>query len=169
MIAESDAAPTFRAPMATPENAGDRGAYTSGHVESFDLADALAGGPVVLAFFPGVYSRTCTEELCEFRDWLGDLGDLDAAVYGVSADTPWSQLAFVDEYDLPYPLLSGFNNDVISDYGLRVEEGLLAGISHRAVFVIAPDRTVTYDWVVREPQVFPDLGEVEAGIEAARP
>ena len=168
MLSESDEAPAFRAPMATPENAGDRGAYTADHVESFDLDDSLADGPVVLAFFPGVYSRTCTQELCAFRDWLADLGDLDASVYGVSADTPWSQLAFVDEYDLPYPLLSGFNNDVIADYGLRVEEGLLAGIAHRAVFVVAPDGTVTYDWVVREPQVFPDLAEIEAGIEAAR-
>ena len=169
MPQEGAPAPTFRAPMATPENAGDRGAYTAGHVEAFDLEEALAAGPVVLAFFPGVYSRTCTEELCQLRDWLSALGDLDASVYGVSADTPWSQLAFVDEYDLPYPLLSGFNTDLIADYGLRVEEGLLAGISHRGVFVVAPDGTVTYRWVVREPQVFPDLAEVEAGIEAARP
>ena len=168
MFEESDTAPAFAAPMATPENAGDRGVYTSGHVEPFDLEEALADGPVVLAFFPGVYSRTCTEELCQFRDWTADLADLDAAVYGVSADTPWSQLAFIDEYDLDYPLLSGFNNDVIADYGLRREEGLLAGISNRAVLVVAPDRTVTYRWVVREPQVFPDLDAVEAGIETAR-
>jgi len=168
MLAESESAPTFRAPMATPENAGARGEYTGKHVESFELEDALADGPVVLAFFPGVYSRTCTKELCEFRDWLGELGDLDAAVYGVSVDSPWSQLAFIDEYGLPYPLLSGFNNTVIADYGLRVEEGLFEGIARRAVFVIDPDGTVVYRWQDDEPGVLPEMAEVEAEIEAAR-
>lgn len=168
MLQETDEAPPFSAPMATPENAGDRGEYTSGHVESFDLEGSLADGPVVLAFFPGVYSRTCTEELCQFRDWMAELDALDASVYGVSADTPWSQLAFVDEYELGYPLLSGFNNDVIDAYGLRRDEGLLAGISNRAVFVVAPDRTIAYRWVVHEPQVFPDLDAVESAVSAAR-
>lgn len=170
MLDEFDTAPTFRAPMATPENAGGRGSYRADHVESFDLEDALADGPAVLAFFPGVYSRTCTQELCQFRDWLAEIGDLagSASVYGVSADTPWSPLAFVDEYDLPYPLLSGFNNSVIDDYGLWVESGLLEGIARRAVFVIAPDRTVVYRWQNDEPGVLPEVDEIEAGIEAAR-
>lgn len=167
MVEVSAAAPTFTAPMATPENAGDRGEYTSDLVERFDLEAALEGGPVVLAFFPGVYSRTCTQELCQLRDWMTGLGDLDASVYGVSADTPWSQLAFIDEYGLPYPLLSGFNNSVIADYGLRVDEGPLAGIAQRAVFVVEEDGTVAYKWHVVEPGVFPDLGEVEAAVEAA--
>jgi len=168
MLEESETAPTFRAPMATPENAGARGEYSADHVESFKLEEALAEGPVVLAFFPGVYSRTCTQELCEFRDWLSDLGDLDAAVYGVSADTPWSQLAFIDEYGLPYPLLSGFNNTVIEDYGLRVDRGLFEGIARRAVFVIASDGTVVYRWQDDTPGVLPEMDEVEAGIERAR-
>lgn len=168
MLAEGDSAPTFRAPMATPENAGARGEYSADHVESFKLEEAFADGPVVLAFFPGVYSRTCTRELCEFRDWLSELGDLDAAVYGVSADTPWSQLAFIDEYGLPYPLLSGFNNTVIEDYGLRVDRGLFEGIARRAVFVIDPDGTVAYRWQDDTPGEIPPTEEVEAGIEAAR-
>ena len=154
--------------MATPENAGARGEYSADHVESFELEEALADGPVVLAFFPGIYSRTCTQELCAFRDWLSDLGELDAAVYGVSADTPWSQLAFIDEYGLPYPLLSGFNNTVIEDYGLRVDRGLFEGIARRAVFVIASDGTVVYRWQDDTPGVLPEMEEVEAAIEAAR-
>jgi len=165
MPAETDRAPRFSAPMATPEAAsGNSGEYTSDDIEPFDLDDALAGGPVVLAFFPGVFSRTCTQELCSMRDWWGDLEGLDAAVYGVSADTPFSQLAFVDEYDINFPLLSGFNNDVIADYGVRRDDGLLEGISERAVFVISPDGEITYRWVVYEPLVFPEMDEIEAAI-----
>lgn len=169
MVEEGDLAPEFTAPMATPENArGKSGEYTGDDIEEFALPAALEDGPVVLAFFPGVFSRTCTQELCDFRDWRAELGELDAQVYGVSADAPFPQLAFIDQYDLNFPLLSGFSNDVIEQYGVRHDEGLLEGISHRSVFVVAPDGTVVYRWVVYEPLVFPDMDEIREAIEAAR-
>ncbi|SHG73054.1 redoxin domain-containing protein [Halobaculum gomorrense] len=169
MLDVGDDAPDVTAPMATPEAAAttDRGSYTSDDVAEFSLATALADGPVVLAFYPGVFSRTCTKELCQLRDWKADLSALDAPVYGVSADTPWSLLAFVDEYDIAYPLVSGFNNSVIADFGVRRESGLMAGIADRAVFVVAPDGTVTYTWRATEPLTFPDTDEVEGAVAAA--
>ena len=168
MVREWDHAPDFTVPMARPENAGDRGAYTSDHVESFTLSDRLVYGPVVLAFFPGVYSRTCTQELCDVRDWWADLAELDAQVVGVSVDSPWSQLAFIDEYELNYPLLSGFNSDLIADYGLRVDRGLLEGIARRAVFVIDEEQSVVYRWVGEDARTLPDLDEVEQAVKTAR-
>jgi glutaredoxin-dependent peroxiredoxin len=168
MPAETERAPRFETPVATPEAAvGRSGEYTSKDVSTVTLDEALAGGPVVLAFFPGVYSRTCTEELCAMRDWWDDLASLDATVYGVSADTPFSQLAFIDAYDISFPLLSGFGNDVIERYGVCREEGVLAGIAERAVFVIAPDGTVAYRWVVYEPQILPDTDAIEEHVEDA--
>jgi peroxiredoxin len=181
MLDTGTTAPAFTVPMATPEHAGDVGGYTSDHVERFALDEALDAGPVVLAFFPGVFSRTCTQELCEMRDWHADVAELGAAeprdgdgdgagapqVYGVSADTPWSQLAFVEEYELSYPLLSGFNSELIADYDLRRESGLLRGIAERAVYVLAPDRTVTYAWRAEEPLTLPDLDAVREAAEAA--
>jgi len=167
MVREWDRAPDFTAPMARPENAGGRGEYGGDDVESFTLSDRLVYGPVVLAFFPGVYSGTCTDELCEMRDWYADLSELDAQVFGVSADTPWSQLAFIEEYDLTFPLLSGFNNDVIAEYGVRVEEGLLSGIADRSLFVVDEEQSVTYRWDA-EPGELPDLEEVKSAIEAAK-
>ena len=170
MLEVGDTAPDVTAPMATPEaaEAAERGNYTSADVAEFDLETALADGPVVLAFYPGVYSRTCTRELCGLRDWRAELADLDVQVYGVSADTPWSLLAFVDEYDIGYPLVSGFNTDVIAEYGVRREEGLLRGIATRAVFVVDPDRTVTYTWSADQPLTFPDTDELETEVRTAR-
>lgn len=169
MLDVGDDAPEVTAPMATPEAAREteRGSYTSGDVSEFSLADALDDGPVVLAFYPGVYSRTCTQELCELRDWKADLAEADAPLYGVSADTPWSLLAFIDEYDLQYPLVSGFNNSIIADFGVRREESIVRGIANRAVFVVAPDGTVSYTWLATEPLTFPDTDEVEAAIAEA--
>lgn len=183
MLDVGDTAPEFTVPMATPEHAADRGAYTSDHVERFDLGEALGDGPVVLAFFPGVFSRTCTQELCEMRDWHAEMADLGAGddsaggddpdtagspqVYGVSVDTPWSQLAFVDEYDLAYPLLSGFNSNLVAEYDVRREEGVLQGIAKRAVYVVAPDRTVAYAWLTEESLTFPDLDAVGEAVAAS--
>jgi peroxiredoxin len=168
MLDAGDTAPAFEAPMSTPENAaGKSGEFTSDEVEPFALEDALADGPVALAFFPGAFSRTCTREMCQMRDWWSDLAELPGAVYGVSADPPFPQLAFVDEYDLSFPLLSTFNNDVLRGFGVRVEEGILRGIARRSVFVLGPDRTVVYAWAADEPLTFPDLDAVAAAMESA--
>lgn len=169
MLEEGDDAPEVTAPMATPDAAAstDRGSYTGDDVAEFSLEDALDEGPVVLAFYPGVFSRTCTEELCDLHDWKADLADLDAQLYGVSVDAPWPLLAFIDEYDIGYPLVSGFNNDVIRDFGVRWPDGLLAGIATRAVFVVDPDGTVSYTWEASEEQRFPDTEAIEAAIAEA--
>lgn len=168
MLEAGDTAPAFEAPMATPENAaGKSGEFTAEDVEPFALADALEEGAVVLAFFPGVFSRTCTREMCQIRDWWSDLADLPGSVYGVSADPPFPQLAFVDEYDLSFPLLSTFNNSVLEDFGVRADDGLLRGIARRSAFVVAPDRAVEYAWATEEPLTFPDLNAIATAMDAA--
>ncbi|MEF8842776.1 MAG: redoxin domain-containing protein [Haloarculaceae archaeon] len=168
MLQEGDTAPTFEAPMATPENAaGKSGEFTSEEVEPFALSDALAEGPVALAFFPGAFSRTCTREMCQMRDWWAGLADLPGSVYGVSADPPFPQLAFVDRYDLSFPLLSTFNNDVLEGFGVRVEAGILRGIARRSTFVLAPDRTIEYAWATEESLTFPDLEAMASAMESA--
>lgn len=167
MVEEGDTAPDFTVPMATPENADDEGEYTADHVEEFTLSEALEAGPVVLAFFPGAFSRTCTREMCEFRDWRRELGDVDAQVFGMSADTPWTLLAFIEAYDLNYPILSGFNNSVIEDYGVALDDGLLAGIARRAVLLIDEDRTVVYRWEGDGLRELPDFEAIDEVIATA--
>ena len=167
MLDVGDTAPDFTAAMASPKNAANAGEYTADDVESYTLSDALDDGPVVLAFFPGAFSRTCTQEMCGFRDWRSDLGTLDAQVYGVSADTPWSLLAFIQQYDLTYPLLSGFNNSVVEDYGMALEEGILAGLSGRAVFVVDTDRRVTYRWEGDGLRELPEMDAIEDALVGA--
>ena len=168
MVEEGDTAPDFTVPMVSPGDRADRvGEYTGEDLQPFTLSDALEDGPVVLAFFPGAFSRTCTQEMCEFRDWLADVGELEGQVYGVSADMPWALLAYINEYDLNFPMLSGFNTDVIADYGVRREDGLLSGIANRSVFVVGRDRTVRYKWLVEEPGILPDLDDIRSAVADA--
>ena len=135
-----DPAPDVSLPMA----GGD--AYDD--VEQFELSEALADGPVVLAFFPAAFTGGCTEELCTFRDELASFESLDAQVYGVSVDLPFALNVFAMEQELTFPLLSDFDGEAIEAYDV-VLEGLygLSGVAERSVFVVDTDGVVRYRWV----------------------
>jgi peroxiredoxin len=158
MVQEGDTAPDFTVPHATAED-----------VDEFTLSDALGDGPVVLAFFPGAFTSVCTDEMCEFRDQLGDFEDLDASVYGVSVDGPFAQQAFAEENDLNFPLLSDFDGEVIEAYDVVLDSlvGIYGPVAERAVFVIDGDGEVTYRWVGEDPSFMPDIEEVQAAVEEA--
>jgi peroxiredoxin len=83
MVQVGEAAPDFTVPMA------DGDAYND--LEPFTLSEALAAGPVVLAFVPAAFTSACTDELCTFRDSMARFRGLDARVYGLSVDLPFSQ------------------------------------------------------------------------------
>ena len=74
-----DTAPDFTVPLA------------NGDVDSFTLSDRLEDeAPIVLAFFPGSFTSVCTDEMCTFQDRLSNFEEFDAAVYGVSRDSPFT-------------------------------------------------------------------------------
>ena len=62
--------------------AGDAG----GNVFTFNLADALKKGPVVLYFYPAAFTPGCTIEAHEFADAIDQYRALGATVIGVSHD-----------------------------------------------------------------------------------
>ncbi|MFC6955141.1 peroxiredoxin [Halorubellus litoreus] len=157
MVDEGDTAPEFTAPVAT------------GDVESITLSDAVADGPVVLAFFPGAFTSVCTAEMCSFRDRLSAFEDVDATVYGVSTDSPFSLNEFRAQNDLSFGLVSDHEKDIIDAYDVRTsfDHIGLHGLAKRAVFVLDSDRTITYAWVSDDPSVEPDYDEVATAADAA--
>ncbi|MFT4904228.1 MAG: peroxiredoxin [Natronomonas sp.] len=160
MVSEGDDAPDFTAPAAMPD----------GDITEFSLADALADGPGVLAFFPGAFTSVCTGEMVTFRDRLDTLQSAGANLYGVSIDSPFSLGEFAAQNDLNFPLISDTNKELIDAYNVEMDfEALgISGVAKRAVFVVDEDGTVTYKWVSDDPSVEPDYDEVEdAAAEAA--
>lgn len=157
MVDVGDTAPDFTAPAAV------------GGVESMTLSDALADGPVVLAFFPGAFTSVCTSELCSFRDRLGAFEDVNASVFGVSADSPFALDEFREQHDLSFPLVSDFEKEIIDAYGVRTsfDHVGLEGLAKRAVFVVDSDGEVTYAWVSDDPGVEPDYDAVTEATAAA--
>jgi peroxiredoxin len=140
MVATGDQAPDFTVPMA--------GGTAYNDTEPFTLSKAVPDGPVVLAFYPAAFTSGCTEEMCTFRDSMGQFDELDAQVYGVSVDLPFAQNIWIEELDLNFPMLSDWNHDVIRNYDV-VRTGLsgLIRTAERSVFVIDTDGRIRYRWV----------------------
>ena len=127
------------------------------------------GKTVVLAFFPGAFTRVCTTEMCSFRDRSDSFNSMNAQVYGISVDAIFSQKAFSDANNLNFPLLSDYQREVGKAYGVSLPnfsgmEGYTA--SERAVFVIDKQGVIKFKWVGENPGVEPDYDEVQRQVDA---
>ncbi len=122
------------------------------------------GKKVVLAFFVGAFTSTCTKEMCEFRDSMARLIDLDAQVIGVSVNDPFSNKGFAEKNRLPFPILSDYKREVIKTYGLEMSN--FAGldgytVSKRSIFILDKNGIVRYVWVSDNPAVEPNYQEIQ--------
>jgi peroxiredoxin Q/BCP len=104
------------------------------------LSSVLAGGPVVLFFYPAALSRGCTAEACHFRDLHAELSELGAQCVGISADSPDKQSRFAVKHELGFLLLSDTDRAVARQFG--VTGGLPFGRVRRSTFVIDTDLRV---------------------------
>ena len=103
------------------------------------LSDLLAGGPVVLFFYPAAMSSGCTAESCHFRDLAAEFAAAGAVRVGISTDPPERQAAFDQKHSLGYPLLSDVDGAVATSLG--VKRRFLTPVK-RVTLVIGPDRAV---------------------------
>jgi peroxiredoxin Q/BCP len=106
------------------------------------LGELLAGGPVVLFFYPAAMTAGCTRESCHFRDLAAEFAAHAATRVGISGDAVARQKAFAELHAFDYPLLSDEDGAVARAYGVRRPVSLGALSTRRMTFVIAPDRTV---------------------------
>src|SRR5919204_6456766 len=76
------------------------------------LTGLLAGGPVVLFFYPAAMTSGCTKESCHFRDLGAEFAAAGAQRVGISRDRVDKQRQFSEKHGFDYPLLSDANGDV---------------------------------------------------------
>ena len=126
------------------------------------LSDQLGKGPIVLLFYPLAWSSVCTEEMCSVRDALKEFEELNASVFGIGVDSPYAQKAWSKELGLKFPLISDFNKEVSTSYGVLHEElGGLKGVSKRSVFILDNDGKIQYKWVSEDPTRLPDIDQIK--------
>jgi peroxiredoxin Q/BCP len=99
---------------------------------------ALRGVNVVLVFYPGDDTPTCTRQLCELRDHWAEALERNVTVLGIN---PWgvaSKAKFRAKFGFPFPLLSDPGQRVGALYNTK---GLWA---RRTVYVIDAQGKIRY-------------------------
>jgi thioredoxin-dependent peroxiredoxin len=104
------------------------------------LSELVAGGPVVLFFYPAAMTAGCTRESCHFRDLGAEFSAVGASRVGISRDAVDKQKQFSDKHSFDYPLLSDPDRRVAGLFG--VDAGFKLGPVKRATFVIDRDRKI---------------------------
>lgn len=128
----------------TKLNIGDKAPAFTGldqDGKTISLSD-FKGSKLILYFYPKDNTPGCNAEACNLSDnyemWLAK----GFKVLGVSPDGQSSHLKFIAKFNLPFPLVSDTEKEVIKAYGAwgpkklygREYEGLL-----RTTFVISED------------------------------
>ena len=103
-----------------------------------------AGKWVVLFFYPNDFSFVCPTEIKGFNSAIPTFRKLNTEVLGVSVDSKFSHLAWIqrgDLGDLSFPLLSDITKDMARRYGILDES---EGTALRGLFIIDPQGTLQY-------------------------
>ncbi|WP_256301652.1 redoxin domain-containing protein [Haloarchaeobius salinus] len=127
-------------------------------IREYQLSSYTDKGAVVLVFYPFDFSPVCTEVLCNFRDaeFLTFTENVD--VFGVSLDSCYAHQRFIEEYDLPFPLLSDTRGRITDQYGLAYDEWEHhEGVPKRALLTIDESRSVRYKWVTEDAYESPGM------------
>jgi peroxiredoxin len=94
-------------------------------------------------------------------------------VLGLSVESDRAHTAFARHLDLPFPLLSDFNRQLVHQFGIAYspEQPFTGfwGMSKRSVFVLDRDGIVRYAWVTDDASVAPDVEAVLRAVEALQP
>jgi peroxiredoxin len=126
------------------------------------LSDNFGKKNTVLLFFPAAFTGVCTQEMCEISAGLSQYARLNAAVIGISIDTPFAQEAWAKQEKITIPLVSDLNKKVTHDYDVLFP--MLAGIgdtSARAAFVIDKNGVIQYAEQTPTPKELPSFDAIK--------
>ena len=114
-------------------------AVTDQEFKPVKLSD-YRGKYVVLFFYPLDFTFVCPTEITAFSDRYSDFSDLDTEVLGVSVDSEFSHLAWIQTDrnsggvgDLNYALVSDIKKEISAAYNVLDPE---AGVALRGLFIV---------------------------------
>jgi glutaredoxin-dependent peroxiredoxin len=132
--------------------------------------ESFKGKPVVLLFFPAAFTSTCTKEMCQTRDELSFFSKLDAQVFGISVDMPFTLAKYKEANQLNFPLLSDFNKDAITAYGCKYDNWILGlkGVAKRSSFVIDKEGVIRFAQILENASDYPDFDGIKKALEGLK-
>jgi len=115
--------------------------------KSIKLSD-YRGRYVVLFFYPLDFTFVCPTEVTAFSDRYAEFSNLNTEVFGISVDSEFSHLAWIQTDrksggvgDLNYPLVSDIKKEISAAYNVLDPS---SGIALRGLFIIDKDGILQY-------------------------
>ena len=98
------------------------------------------------------------------RDRSAEFEEAGVRAVGISRDSPWSHVAWMQALDLNFPLLSDWNAEAVRGFGIAHEHRGLQDVAERTAFLVDQAGTVRGAWRYETAEV-PDFDEL---LSAAR-
>ena len=112
------------------------------------------GKYVVLFFYPLDFTFVCPTEITAFSDRYSDFSSKNTEVLGVSVDSKFTHLAWIQTPrneggigDINYPLVSDLKREICQSYNVLNEDGE----ADRGLFLINPEGIVMHTTVNKAP------------------
>lgn len=122
-----------------------------------------AGKRKVLNIVPSLDTPTCAISTRKFNEKAAKFGN--AVVLVISADLPFAQCRFCETEGLKNVIpLSAFRSSFATDYGVKLTDSILAGLTARAVVIIDENDRVIYTQLVSELAHEPDYESALAAL-----
>lgn len=138
-------------------------------VKEIKLSDNFGKNNTVLLFFPLAFTGVCTKEMCEVSAGLNTYQTLNATVYGISVDSPFSQEAWAQKEKITIPLLSDLNKKTAEAYGVLLPDlAGLGSVSARAAFVIDKTGKIRHSEQTPTPKELPNFEAIKKALESQR-
>jgi peroxiredoxin len=98
------------------------------------------------------------------RDRSEQFAEAGVHPYGISRDSPWTHIAWMQALDLNFPLLSDWNAEAVHGFGIAHEFRGLRDVADRTAFLVEAGGTVRRAWSYGTDQV-PDFDELLAAAQ----
>jgi thiol peroxidase len=136
---------------------------TAGDLSDVSLAD-YAGKKKLLSVVHSLDTGVCASSAKKFNDFAKRRDDV--AVLVVSADLPFAQARFCTGEGLKnvVPLSMMRDRHFAKDYGVLLEDGPIAGLCARSVFVLDENNKILYTQLGPELTVEPDYDKAFAAL-----
>ena len=103
-----------------------------------------AGKSAILIFYASDEIPACQDIACAFRDLIPTFNKFDVQVYIISSDSPEVHQKFAEEYNISFPLLSDYKNNISRKYGVCFPGSNDGGKMQysRAAFLLDPNQRI---------------------------
>jgi len=135
----------------------------NGKLQNVSLA-SYAGKIKILSIVPSLDTPTCAASTRVFNQKASKLAN--TVILVISADLPFAQGRFCESEGLKNVIpLSTFRSDFADDYGVKIIDTILAGLTTRAVIIIDENDKIIYTELVAEVADEPDYDSVLATLK----